>query len=282
MPSLNLTFEVTENDYIRIGGSRAFSRPPIFELGAGFSVMFESVANILTVGGSGNPALRPTLANQFDFSYEHYFENGGIFSAAFFYKDLETFVANDGAIGVDFSGLDFEALLSPDQFAQFQAAGSPTIGAASGVSNGDGGNVWGLEVSTSLPFDIVSDSLRDFGFTGSYSYTESNVSFTSNLTGSQTVASLPGLSSSVANGTLYYENEAGFGARVSGRYRSSFVSPQLGIDNLLPNTTEEFIVDFQASYVFPVESRLDGVTLLLPGNKPDRRTDNCLLWHASP
>ncbi len=262
LPSLNLTFEVTENDYIRIGGSRAFSRPPIFELGAGFSVMFESVANILTVGGSGNPALRPTLANQFDFSYEHYFENGGIFSAAFFYKDLETFVANDGAIGVDFSGLDFEALLSPDQFAQFQAAGSPTIGAASGVSNGDGGNVWGLEVSTSLPFDIVSDSLRDFGFTGSYSYTESNVSFTSNLTGSQTVASLPGLSSSVANGTLYYENEAGFGARVSGRYRSSFVSPQLGIDNLLPNTTEEFIVDFQASYVFPVASRLDGVTLL--------------------
>lgn len=265
LPSANIVFEVTENDYVRFGASRAFSRPPIFDLGAGFSVTFDSVTNQLSVSGSGNPALLPTIANQFDFSYEHYFENGGIVSAAFFYKDLETFVANDGAQGVNFAGLDFESLLSPEQFDAFVAAGSPTIGNANGVANGDGGNVWGIEVGTSIPFDIFSESLKDFGFTGSYAYTESSVTFTSGLSGSSLTADLPGLSNSVLNSTFYYENESGFGARVSGRYRSSFISPQLGIDTLLPNTTDELIIDFQASYAFPEDSGLSGLTLLLQG-----------------
>jgi TonB-dependent receptor len=262
LPSANFVFEVTENDYVRLGASRAFSRPPIFELGAGFSVGFDSITNLISVSGSGNPALLPTLANQFDFSYEHYFENGGIFSAAFFYKDLETFVANDGAQGIDFDGLDFENLLASEQFDAFIAAGSPTIGNANGVANGEGGNVWGIEVGTSIPFDVFADSLKNFGFTGSYAYTESSVTFTSGLSGTSLTADLPGLSNSVLNSTFYYENAAGFGARVSGRYRSSFISPQLGIDTLLPNTTEELIIDFQASYAFSEESDLSGLTLL--------------------
>ena len=262
LPSANVVFEITENDYIRLGASRAFSRPPIFELGAGFSVGFDSITNLISVSGSGNPALLPTIANQLDFSYEHYFENGGILSAAFFYKDLKTFVANDGAQGVNFAGLDFESLLSAEQFDAFLAAGSPTIGNANGVANGEGGNVWGIELGTSIPFDIFSESLKDFGFTGSYAYTESSVTFTSNLSGTSLTADLPGLSNSVLNSTFYYENEAGFGARVSGRYRSSFISPQLGIDTLLPNTTGELVIDFQASYAFPEDSNLAGLTLL--------------------
>ena len=262
LPSANVVFEITENDYIRLGASRAFSRPPIFELGAGFSVGFDSITNLISVSGSGNPALLPTIANQLDFSYEHYFENGGILSAAFFYKDLKTFVANDGAQGVNFAGLDFESLLSAEQFDAFLAAGSPTIGNANGVANGEGGNVWGIELGTSIPFDIFSESLKDFGFTGSYAYTESSVTFTSNLSGASLTADLPGLSNSVLNSTFYYENEAGFGARVSGRYRSSFISPQLGIDTLLPNTTGELVIDFQASYAFPEDSNLAGLTLL--------------------
>src|SRR3546814_20483088 len=43
-------------------------------------------------GSGGNPMLRPYLAKQFDFGYEHYFGSTGLFQAGVFYKWLESFV----------------------------------------------------------------------------------------------------------------------------------------------------------------------------------------------
>jgi len=260
LPSANFAFEISENDTIRIGASRAFARPPIFELGAGFSVSFDAATQQLTLSGTGNPTLRPTIANQFDVSYEHYFENGGIVSLAVFYKDLETFVANERLENVDLSTLDLGSLLN--NFDEFVAAGGNPLGIVNGVVNGDGGYVWGIELGASIPFDLFSEGLRDFGFVGSYAYTESSVDFTSSRSGSALTLDLPGLSNHVINATLYYENESGFGSRVSLRHRSSFISPQLGIDNLLPNTTGETIIDFQTSYEFDEDHSLAGLSLL--------------------
>jgi outer membrane receptor protein involved in Fe transport len=104
-----------------------------------------------------------------------------------------------------------------------------------------------------------------FGLVANYSYTESQIDFVAANSGTAIDLPLPGLSENVVNTTLYYEHN-GFGARVSTRYRDDFISPQTGINQQLPFTDEEFIVDFQASYDFSDESSLKGLTLLLQAN----------------
>src|SRR3546814_17468962 len=46
-------------------------------------------------GSGGNPMLRPYLAKQFDFGYEHYFGSTGLFQAGVFYKWLASFVGGE-------------------------------------------------------------------------------------------------------------------------------------------------------------------------------------------
>lgn len=260
LPSLNLVFKADDNQQVRFGFNRALSRPPIFQLGSGFGLGFNGT--ILSGGGAGNPLLRPFVANQFDLGYEYYFDNGGIFTVAGFYKDLESFIVSEELV-VDFDGLDLEDLLSADQFAQFIASGAGTIGLFNGPVNGEGGYVWGIEVAYSQPFDFLDiPVLKDFGVNINYSYTESEIDFSAANSGQPLNLPLPGLSDHVANGQLYYEHESGFSARFEFRYRSRFVSPQVGIDQQLPFTDDELVLGFQASYDFPGGSALEGLSIL--------------------
>src|SRR3546814_6918025 len=63
-------------------------------------------------GSGGNPMLRPYLAKQFDFGYEHYFGSTGLFQAGVFYKWLESFVGGGTIHDFDYrgSGLTYPTL----------------------------------------------------------------------------------------------------------------------------------------------------------------------------
>ena len=98
-----------------------------------------------------------------------------------------------------------------------------------------------------------------------YSYTESEIDFVAANSGAPLDLPLPGLSENVVNATLYYEHN-GYAARISSRYRDDFISPQTGLNQQLPFTDEEFILDFQASYDFSEKSALNGLTILLQAN----------------
>ena len=263
LPALNLVFDLTDNDKLRLSGSRALSRPPIFQLGSGFSVGFDTGTNRLSGGGAGNPTLLPFLANQGDISYEHYFENGGIFSVAAFYKSLQSFIVQETDDFFDFSPL-LPFLTDPQQIDQFIASGGSTIGTFGGPVNGDGGFIRGIEVAYSQKFDFLPAPFNDFGIVANYAFTDSEIDFEAANSGETLTLPLPGLSDHVANATVYYER-GGFASRVGLRYRTEFVSPQVGIDQQLPFTDEELVVDFQASYAFD-EGALDGVTLLFQAN----------------
>jgi iron complex outermembrane recepter protein len=75
---------------------------------------------------------------------------------------------------------------------------------------------------------------------------------------------LPGLSKHVFNPTIFYE-KSGFSIRGSGRYRSSFVAPQIGLDEQIVTNASEFVVDAQVSYTFQAGSALNGLKLLIQG-----------------
>jgi TonB-dependent receptor len=117
--------------------------------------------------------------------------------------------------------------------------------------NGNGGNLKGLELSASLPLNMVSKALDGFGISASTTYTDSKITIEDPSGSIGQHIPLPGLSKRVSNLTAYYE-KAGFEARVSQRKRSDFVGEigNFSNDRALRYVVGENIIDLQVGYTF--------------------------------
>jgi iron complex outermembrane receptor protein len=208
----------------------------------------------------GNARLKPYISNQVDLSLEHYFGGAGYISIAGFYKDLDDFVnPNDGFI---FDFVDFVGELSASDQAQL----GTTLGFINGPSNNGFGKIKGVEAALSVPLEILSESLSPFGFLTSASYTDSEVTwfFETDPTANITVT-VPGLSKWVVNSTAYFEM-GGFEARVSHRYRSSFLAEVAAISatRSFRSAQGESIIDAQIGYQFK-SGALEGLRITAQG-----------------
>jgi len=204
--------------------------------------------------------LDPWRANAFDISYEKYFGNRAYVAAAFFYKDLKTYIYTQTRDDYDLS--DFVASYVPPPGTQ----PAQNVGNFTAPENGEGGSLRGLELSASIPFDLFASALQGFGVVASASFTDSNIEIldpeSASSVGSGPIG-LPGLSERVYNLTAYYERN-GFEARVSQRKRSDFIGE---IGNFNGNRTLRYVVgeditDAQVSYAFGESSALSGLSVL--------------------
>ncbi len=263
LPSMNLAFALPNEHTVRIGLAEQVARPRVDQLRS--SLEFGVDESTGRPGGAGgNPQLDPWRAYAFDISWEKYFGNRAYVAAAFFYKDLRTYIYTQTVDDYDFS--DFVASYIP-------RPGTPpvqTTGNFTAPQNGEGGTLRGLELTASLPFDLWSESLRGFGIVASASFNDSSIQIfdpeSANSVGSGPI-DLPGLSKRVYNLTAYYERN-GFEARVSQRRRSDFIGEIGNFDGVrtLRYVVGENITDAQLSYSFGDGSSLDGLTLLLQAN----------------
>jgi TonB-dependent receptor len=215
-------------------------------------------------GSGGNPKLDPWKAWAFDASYEKYFaDSKGYVSAATFYKDLDTYIYNQTDSDHDYS--DLLANIPPGYF---QPGVTPqTTGNYTGPVNGEGGYLWGLEFTASVPFDLFAEALDGFGAIVSYSYTDSSIEVQGSINQIQKDdIPLPGLSQDVWNATLYYE-KYGFGARIATRYRSEYIGEVTNFANerSLRFVEEDMITDAQLSYAFQ-GGTLEGLQFLFQIN----------------
>lgn len=258
LPSVNASYHINDELKLRLGVARILARPRIEDMRSSNQFSFnEQNINETDLedspwgGNGGNPMLQPWMAWQFDVSLEAYFGESGYAALSAFHKDLENFVYTKQVL-TDFSGVELPAIIDPvlDQ------------GFVSAPDNGDGGWIRGVEFSASLPFDLMTDSLRDFGAYFSASYTDSEVKETPD----SPALELSGLSKTVLNGTLYYENDAGFQARVSARQRDKFLAESFAIGLSREETTakKEMIVDAQFSYDLSAAG-IEGMSLYLQG-----------------
>ncbi len=259
LPATNFILEVAEDTYLRFAAARTLARPRMDDMRASRNFGFDVSRNNATArpdqnspwsGGGGNPELRPTLANVYDLSFERYFANRtGYVSLAGFYKELETFVFNRNQI-FDFTGYPTGGV-------------TPVInqGVVSAPDNGKGGYISGVEFALSTPFEIFHPALEGFGAQFSVSQTSSEIT----PDGVNTTA-LPGLSETVANLTVYYENN-GWQLRASNRYRSDFLGEVAGFGNgrTLRSVAAENIIDAQIGYEFQ-SGILEGANVLFQVN----------------
>ena len=225
--------------------------------------------------GGGNPELKPWLANGYDLAYEKYFttqkEHKGYVSAAFFYKDLLSYVYNQNVL-FDFAGLP----LPPISATQVSGVTYPnsTMGNMNLPSNGEGGLLKGWEYAVSLPLDALWHGLDGFGIQASYSDTQSSI----HPSGPTSPDRLPGLSRYISSATLYYEH-AGFSVRYSQRTRSSYRGEIRNFSGELNFETieGEKVQDAQLNYNF-VSGSLEGLSLYLQvsniGDQPFLTTSN--------
>jgi iron complex outermembrane recepter protein len=255
LPNLNLAFQLPADNTLRVSLGRQVARPRLDQLRANNNTS-------LTLSGQdagrwtrdgGNPELKPWLANALDLSWEHYFAKRGYFSAAYFYKDLKTYVKPEQGI-FDASGLPV-----PDGY----TGEIRPVAYYTRPVNGKGGMISGVEFALSIPFDMFTPRLEGFGFVANYSNTRSAIKLEE---GGPNI-SVPGLSRVVRNVSFYYENY-GFQARISQRSRSNFLGEVqgFGADRAPRLIDGDSVLDFQTGYTFGDDSALHGATILLQIN----------------
>lgn len=263
LPTLNLSYDASEDLVLRLGAGKAISRPQINDLSANLGVsssdlvcqdtdadgvpdtflgLSSNTTNTCLSFGGGNPFLRPYETTYGDVSAEYYFSPAGAISVAGFIKDIGDYVQgsntiiNDAVLASQFLGPDFVSA-NPD--AAFINIGGP--------ANVGDGSLTGFEVALRLPFEDLTDSdfLSGFGVNAAFTYTDASVEFNGNA------VDIPGYSSETASGEIYYERN-GFRGRLNTRYRSGFQAEilQFNGQNIGAKALSETLLDAQIGYDF--------------------------------
>jgi iron complex outermembrane receptor protein len=293
LPSLNLSFEIADNKFIRAAANKTISRARIDQMKASGFVKFDqgiesiaipnTIADVENYGTpwskfAGNPQLRPLESNNFDLSLENYFEADGYVSMAVFYKDLVNWT-RDGDSLINFrndetnAGADYfipgfhDRIIDQDGFYGpadiFYSAGDlvtpPDYGYFSFFEDGLKGKVKGLEFTANTPLSMLSDSLDGFGLAASATLIDAEL---------EDGTRIPGQSDRVYSVTAYYEME-GFEFRVAATERSDFSTYQRGGSNKVETASRNGVtlVDAQISYDFTQSpfDLLEGLRVSLQG-----------------
>ncbi|MFS0849364.1 TonB-dependent receptor [Novosphingobium panipatense] len=254
LPSMNLSLRFPSETVVRFAAAREIIRPRLDDMRASEKFDYTITGGVAQVTGeSGNPYLRPWRANAIDLTFEQYFSGKGYIAAQFFWKDLKSYIYN-------------QQFTVPTDTLSLQDPGngvvlSPTAELTTPI-NGKGGKLYGVEVATTLPFETFVSALEGFGVTGSVAYTKTKIKPTPDSPSTD----LPGYSKWVANGTAYFE-KAGFNARGSVRYRSTFLGEVSGFaaNRVRRRAKAETIIDAQIGYDFQAGSALEGLSLYIQG-----------------
>ena len=234
LPSLNLTFEMTDDFFIRLSAAKVMARPSLGNLTPGGSL--DSFTGPPFRYNSGNPGLDPFRATAYDASFEWYFSDEGLLALSVFHKDVDSFFTRSTTTEVAYSQSGLPASLPPASsplFNLIQSGGDPLV-EISQVSNGGSASLKGFELAYQQPFTFLPAPFNNLGFQGNYTYVDSD--------------EILGFSPNAFNATLYYENER-LSARISAAYRDAYQTNapnSSGRDERGYDATTN--VDFSSSY----------------------------------
>lgn len=172
LPALDMKLELTDNFHLRFDASRTLTRPalntltPVLNVGAGQRV------GALTATG-GNPALKPYLAENFDFAAEWYYQRNSYASVNFFIKDVSNFIVA-GTQRQTINNVIDPSTGQPASFTVSQRVNGPSA-TVKGVElawqhvfgdSGFGFNANATFVETNKPYDRSDLSTSGFAVTG--------------------------------------------------------------------------------------------------------------------
>src|SRR5882762_8938790 len=170
LPSVQVQYNINGSTNIRAAYGRGIARPNFSDLPP-FQLV-EPGRNRVSVG---NPALKPTHANDYDLLFEHYLKSVGIVEAGWFYKALSDPIFQ----------IQTTLPASDPNFPKFQQR-QPT--------NGRNAHITGVEFAWQQHFTFLPGLLSGLGVSANYSYTTSQAKFPIDPnTGNPTRADSPAL-----------------------------------------------------------------------------------------
>jgi TonB-dependent receptor len=191
LPSFNARIHFTDTLQLKLAASKGITRPD-------FSNLSPSLTLVPANGqaASGNPALGPLRAKNYDASLEWYFAPASSVYGALFYKSVDGFISQTVTPNVVIDGITYN-LAQP--------------------VNGDGGQVRGAEFGYQQFFDFLPGWLSGFGMQANYTYVDSVApSAVKGLT-----TTLPSLSKNSYNLVGIYE-KGPWSIRAAYNWRSKF------------------------------------------------------------
>jgi TonB-dependent receptor len=232
LPALNVAYEVAPDLLVRFGAAKVMARPLLGNLAPTITAitvpMDPAGTGSMTIG---NPKLNPFRATNYDASVEWYFAEGGLFSVAYFWKDIESFPQTVFFSGPLSTFLDPEAVAAlrlqftnQDQLDFIDADGTFR---ARQFRDAPGGWLGGWEFSYQQDFTFLPGWLSNFGAQLNFTHIESKLNYIldpgNGTSIGPTTAPGPWLNASpnALNATVYYETD-NFSARVSVAQRDSY------------------------------------------------------------
>ncbi len=242
LPSLNINYALNDEMIVRFAVSRTMTRPAFDSLNPRLNIN-ENVWGLTATGAAGNAALKPLRSTNLDVSWEWYFNDSSILSAAVFYKDMKDFPERVDTpyhyrdVRTDYELQDANLLLPFDEnripgdtdgcMPDRVVGGFITTGllvqchtALIAIErNGQGASVKGLEIGYTQSYDFLPGIWSGLGVSFNYTYQNSEkdveeIGSTGLFTRPLPQAFTPEHS---ANTTLFYE-KYGVTLRLAHRY----------------------------------------------------------------
>ena len=190
LPSLNLTFDLSDKLFLRVSAAQTMARPDFSALGGTVSL-----TDTTLTGNGGNPNLKPIKAAVYDAALEWYYAPASLAAVSVFYDDISSYVA----FGVA-NGTYLNSFLSKP--------GLPPVFSSYAISSpiNTSGEVKGIELQVQQPLPM------NFGVQANITYVDSK-----DIDGNPLV----GTSKLTYNAVGYYEN-TWLSARLAYTYRSHF------------------------------------------------------------
>jgi TonB-dependent receptor len=259
LPALNLAANVSKDVIVRFAAAKVMARPQLGNLNPGGSI---STTGNLTIN-TGNPFLKPFRAKTFDEGIEWYFARNAFVGLGLFQKNIDTYIQtlrND----VPFNQTGLPLSLLPPNF-----TGSEVFSVTTPV-NTPGGRLSGFEINYQQPFTFLPEGpWRNLGVLLNYTKVKSRINYVVSPTSSSYLTDdLINMSPKSWNATLFYD-DGRFSARLSGSYRSSFLTRVPGQNNNdVEGKNESLNVDASVSYKLRdnLEITLEGVNLTNEAN----------------
>jgi iron complex outermembrane recepter protein len=242
LPSTNIVVEFTPSLLGRFSYAEVMSRAEL-----GTLIPSGSMNPTTRTASVGNPFLEPVHATTYDAALEWYFYEGALVSAAYFEKDIDTYIQ---AIS---SSVIYTELGLPVSLLEGTAATQNDLFTVNRSTNTPGGPLQGYELNLQLPLTFLPDVWQDFGVLANYTHVTSDINYVlqsaNGIPTLTTTNDMAGLSKEAASATIYYENDV-FSFRTTGSYRSGYLRaiPSGGNDSDVMGNLATFFVDASASY----------------------------------
>ncbi|WP_443094001.1 TonB-dependent receptor [Neiella marina] len=238
LPSLNVNWSIDDDTIARFAAAKVMRRADFGDLSPAFDI-----GMTLIDGTQGSYDLDPKRVTQYDLSVEHYFGEGGMVSAAVFYKDVESFTvpvsnceANSRTINDQSVGEEWPNICILDEAGQSQSEVNTlpgdTVGGEQIVedlrnqgltgitisreTNGGSGEVYGVELAYQQTFDFLPGPWAGLGIVTNYTYADSE---------QPNKLPLENISEHAFNFQLYWEWE-GFQTRLAYNWRDEFMDEE--------------------------------------------------------